>query len=82
MSVAKSRHSSSLPSPWGSAPSHSRREFYHEGVDAGYKFVSDSLQSLCRLCLRSAARSVQSESAPYLRLWRWLLRFPACEVNS
>ena len=81
MSVAKSRHSSSLPSPWGSAPSHSRREFYHEGVDAGYKFVSDSLQSLCRLC-RSVARSVQSESALYLWLWKWLLRLLAWEVNS
>ena len=66
MSVAKSRAlvQSAIP-PGGSVPSHSRGEFYHEGVDSGYKFVSDSLQSLCRLCLRSVARSVQSESAPY-----------------
>ena len=70
----------------GSVPSHSRREFYHEGVDAGYKFVSDSLQSLCRLCLRSVARSVQSESAvamemaaPPSRLGGKLLGLP---VNS
>ena len=29
----------------------------------------------------SVARSVQSKSAPYLRLWKWLLRLPAREVK-
>ena len=65
----------------GSVPSHSRREFYHEGVDAGYKFVSDFLQSLWALSsLSSKVRT--TESAAYLRLWKWLLRLLAWEVNS
>ena len=48
----------------GSVLSHSRREFYHEGVDSGYKFVSDSLQSLCRLCFALNKVDVRTGKSP------------------